>query len=141
MEEKSKINVLSIVIAILSLMVSLSTLSYNIFRDNKESISLWCFEYHCYSDSNGDGYITSGTYIIRNNSNKNVSIVDAYITYDGNRILSELDTSDIFPLTIDAGESYTISIEPRYSALYLEPSLFEVKVLSSKQKIYSTKSN
>lgn len=134
---KNKIT-LSLVISILSFILSFSTFAYNIYKDNKESITLWNLEYHC--DSNNDGYIVSGSYIITNNSHKKVSIVDAYITYDNVRIPSSLDDINIFPLTLDANTSCQLSIEPKYASYYLEPSLFKINVISSKQKHYSVES-
>lgn len=137
--EKSNKITTSLIISILAFAVSLSTFIYTIYKDNKESLVLWCLEYHCISDHE-NGYITSGKYIVTNNSHKNISVIDAYVVYDGTRISSSLDQNNIFPIVLNAGESYQITIEPQYSSTNLEAPLFEVKIISSSQKQYSTKS-
>lgn len=130
---------LSLIISILAFTVSLFTFIYTIYKDNKESLTLWCLEYNCISYSK-DGYMTSGKYIVTNNSHKNVSIIDAYVVYDGTRLSSSLDQSDIFPIVLSAGEACQISIEPQYSSIDLQAHLFEVIIITSSQKQYSTRS-
>lgn len=130
---------LSFIMSVLAFIISLSTFIYTIYKDSKESLSLWCLEYDCISINEND-YATSGTYIVTNTSHKTVSIIDAYVVYDGTRISSSLDHSDIFPIVLNAGEAYQISIKPQYSSINQQAHLFELKIISSSQKQYSTKS-
>lgn len=125
----------SLILSILSCLISFFTLMYSIQKDNREIITLWCFEYQC-SGNSDDGYWTSGTYIINNVSHKNISIIDAYLTYNRTRINTGIDTKSIIPIIIDAGGSYKISLSPVYSSYYLQPSLLELHITSSTNRHY-----
>lgn len=134
--ETIKANI-SIFVSILSFILSFSVFIYNIYKDNKESVSLVNLEYNCMPNSNEDYYTISGSYLIINNSYKKISIIDAYVTYDGTRITSSLDDLHIFPIILDSNESYIVPIGPEYASYYLEPSLFKINIITSKQKTYS----
>lgn len=129
-------NIISITISILALIISLSTFIYTIFKDNKESIILRCLQYKC--NSNNNGYTFSGSYIITNNSHKNVSIIRAYVTYDGLPIHSSVIKNNIFPINLSVGESYQIDINPQNSIKKFDAYYFKLNVVSAKNKRYST---
>ena len=67
--ETIKTNI-SIFVSILSFILSFSVFIYNIYKDNKESVSLVNLEYNCMPNSNEDYYTISGSYLIINNSYK-----------------------------------------------------------------------
>lgn len=133
-----KMEIVSITISILALSISLFALIYTIFKDNKESIRLWCLKYKCDSDNNG--YKFSASYIITNYSHKNVSIIMAHVNYAGMPIRTNLYNSDIFPINLSPGESHQINIDPQHCNEKFDAALLELKVFSSKNKIYSIKS-
>lgn len=130
------IDIVSIIISILALAISFSTLIYTIYKDNKESIILWCSQFKCTANSNG--YMFSGSYIITNNSHKNISIIRAYILYRGTKIPSALDKSNIFPINLNAGQSYPVSVDLQCNMDMYNTPCFELKVVSASQKKYST---
>lgn len=132
---------ISLAISIFSFILSLFNFGYNIYKDNAESISLWCMDAICRTDYPiTDYWEVSGTYAISNNSQQKVSIIDAYVTYKDKRIDSNLDDSTIFPINIDSKSSYRISVEPIKFYHYVDACYFKLYVITSTQKEYSVES-
>jgi len=129
------VDIINIAISILALIISLSTFIYTIYKDNKESIILRCLQCKC--NSNNNEYTFSVSYIVINNSHKNVSIIRAYVTYDGLPIHSSVIKNNIFPINLSVGESYQIDINSQNNIKEFDASHLKLSVVSAKNKIYS----
>lgn len=128
------IAILSLIVAFLTLLLTAIHFIYTVYNDNAEIISIGyveCESVVIFPELAPDEYHNFCHCIVTNASQRNVSIVNAYVTYDSVKISTGLEYQIELPIMLVAGESKRIPFPIPNTSYYIEPTLIKIHIFTS----------